>query len=387
MSRTASGGSSVASLASLVLLTCTFPTYAGDTRWNVQSGDWDSAGNWTAGIPESDDVAFVRNGGTASISGEMSAVSATLFVGHSQGQSGQVTQSGGTNSPGGLYVGYGEEGTYLLSAGELSVSGSTIIGYEPSGDGDLTQSGGTVSVSRALSIGAGYGSGTYNLNGGTCEVTEDLVVGKVGSSGYMGISGTATCTVTEYLYVGQSEGTGTLELKSSDVTLQVGDGLQFGTNSTFSISDEGGATITMTGCNSAVEVWNTDSDDMDGFGRLTLVFEGAHATGTKKLELAGKDEGLDASAFDSDNFVLDGLQVGKDGVGQWGGPVRLEVIDDFDNQPGWVGDEVLYVNTLDIQQDGTFDQESVDDNAIYYKNGGDPKRLYMGDATLDGMVN
>ena len=213
-------------LCCLSLLALALPGHAAESKyWNVATGNWDIGSNWSPnGAPGSDDTVYVRNGGTATIRTSHPAVWSTLYVGHSGGDSGGVTQTGSDSSGGNLYVGYGAQGTYTLSGGTLDVSSGVHLGYGASGEGKLTQSGGTLEATD-LWIGKLSGAaGTYSLSGGTCDLAGLLYVAGAGTTGYMGISGSATCAVGSDLLVAPSGGTGELELKSSTCTLEVAGG-------------------------------------------------------------------------------------------------------------------------------------------------------------------
>ncbi len=97
----------------------------------------------------------------------------TEIVGNSS--TGSLTQSGGTNSVAGLYIGNkpGSSGTYSLSgSGTLGSTVREYVGY--SGTGVFNHSCGTNTVANGLDIGYNTGSsGTYNLSG----------------SGYLAVSG------------------------------------------------------------------------------------------------------------------------------------------------------------------------------------------------------
>ena len=95
----------------------------------------------------------------------------------------------------------------------------------------------------------------------------------------------------------------------------------------------------------------------------------------QRLEVAGADLGPDPNAW-TDNFALGELMIGE------GSCVRL--IDEFDNQLDGDGNEALYVHTLDIRGCGWIDLDGL---ALYYRNGGAPKRLLYADADLDGDVD
>ncbi len=202
-------------LAAAALLLLSSPQARADDTWNVASGDWSSAGNWSGSVvPTSTDNADIFNDGTVTITqtgevcnslsidsstgnGSVQMTSGSLTVGSSAfvGYSGMgnFTQSGGTNSCndyyGGLYLGYnsGSSGTYSLTGtGELFTS-NEYVGY--SGTGNFTQSGGSnATYYSTLFVGYSAGSsGTYSLSnsGQLSELNE-----------YVAYSGTGNFTQT-----------------------------------------------------------------------------------------------------------------------------------------------------------------------------------------------
>jgi len=96
------------------------------------------------------------------------------------------------------------------------------------------------------------------------------------------------------------------------------------------------------------------------------------------VEAAGEDRGAAAAGWD-ENFALHTIELGS---GAAAGRIRL--LDAFDNQPGWVGDEALYTGTLVMNAGATIDPNGL---RLYYRNAGDPKQFFNGDANLDGAVN
>ena len=125
---------------------------------------------------------FIQSGGTSTMSNFLSVGSSspgsncsyTLSGGMLTVSEGEYvsnfTQSGGTNSTGGLSVGLVNYGTgtgiYTLNGGLLS-DGTSIFGSgDAAGIGIFNQSGGTHSLSSTLQLGeGGASSGTYNLSG------------------------------------------------------------------------------------------------------------------------------------------------------------------------------------------------------------------------------
>src|SRR6266513_1634498 len=56
---------SLARWALLTLLATSVPAFAQTTVWTDATGDWFTATNWSAGVPDSSTTAQINNGGTA----------------------------------------------------------------------------------------------------------------------------------------------------------------------------------------------------------------------------------------------------------------------------------------------------------------------------------
>jgi len=122
--------------------------------------------------------------------------------------------------------------------------------------------------------------------------------------------------------------------------------------------------------------YNTDPADLSGLGNLELIFEGV-ATVLAPFEIRGRDLGAVLEGFDV-NFALGTLTLGGADIRQ------VQLVDTFDNQPGWSGSEALYVSNLIMNAGATVD---LNDLHLYYLNGGAPKQFFNGDADLDGDVD
>ncbi|MBN1942595.1 MAG: PEP-CTERM sorting domain-containing protein [Phycisphaerae bacterium] len=81
---------------------------------------------------------------------------------------------------------------------------------------------------------------------------------------------------------------------------------------------------------------------------LTLIFE-CGLESVAALEVAGEDRGVGYAGF-FENFALDTLQIGSEEA-----DACLQLIDAFDNQLDWDGDEVLYVENLILNEGSTLD--------------------------------
>src|SRR6187399_3192270 len=92
--------------------------YADDFTWNVASGDWNNAANWTTINPGGPQDRFVNNGGTALITADTSLPIRDIKIGLGAGTSGFVVQTAGVATTGGgnwAFIGdTGGTGTYTI---------------------------------------------------------------------------------------------------------------------------------------------------------------------------------------------------------------------------------------------------------------------------------
>jgi len=405
--------------------------------WSVSTGNWSVSGNWTpTGVPGYYDNACIDNGGTATV--DCNASIQHLHVGrYNAASTSQVAHPGNWQLvvDENLHVGWaaGAEGEYEIGDGSLIVRGEAWIGGHDGvpcagAAGAIVNDGGYNEIQGQMNLGAGLGDaagdGTYALTSQDSRVVakERVYLGHaLGGSGllridhgeatledclWVGYDGdgqlvvdhSSTLEVLRDLCIANCLGEGSFEIKSEGATITVGRDFILGEwGAVFTISDQDGATITMSGVDSNVVIAeDVSAADVSGLGLLTLVFQAEdEEAATKGLEAAGVAvagvEGVPASSedFDADNFVLKELVVGKEGAGDTYGPVMLEPVDDEDNQDDGEDDEAVYVETLTITAGGTFayDEDALVTRPIYYLNSGDPKKLFGGDADLDGDVD
>jgi hypothetical protein len=215
---------------------------ADDTYWILPPpavDDWFEATNWTLGVPNSSDYAYITNGGEAWIAAH-DAEAYYLYLGYDTGESGALTQTGGTNTLGwALHLGSysGAEGTYELSGtGSLSAN-YEYIGY--SGTGTFTQTGGANTLGGTLFLGH-YGTGTFTQTGGTNTVGLELFLGSYsGGQGTYELSGTASLSAdSEYIGL---YGTGTFTQTGGTNTIcyDLHLGLNSGAEGTYELSGDG----------------------------------------------------------------------------------------------------------------------------------------------------
>ena len=350
------------------------------TKWTGGTGDWFGWTNWDSGVPLPCQNAYIDNGGTAQISAGDAVAEYLAIMGSGTSTNGTVVLSGGTlttqkenigtngsgtgtfTQTGGThtaadYVAVGgwssSKGFYNLENGDLSATNVYVSQFYNS-QGTFTQSGGTLTA-NGLYVGCGghnYGptkGGIYRISGGDLSVGELVVSYEYVRPGF-----------TPYGY-----GYGTLDIQDAAATITVSDQLTFGPYSTFTAVP--GATIHMTG--SGFDNRNTDPDDLAGLENLTLIFEGGSAT-LDPFEVAGEDMGYTFRGFEG-NFVLGGLTVG--GTTEIG---RVQLVDVFDNQPGWTGAEALYVWDFNMGAGSYLDLNGL--NLYYFHGSIDPDATVVG---------
>ncbi len=325
----------------------TFTSLPQDNRWKGTTGSWATSTNWTNGAPTASQDLYVDNGGTARITGG-TVSSGYVMVGMDNGGANTVEHTGGAHSlSGALYVGLrsGSNGTYSLGGTGSVSAGRVLIGM--GGTGRFTQTGGTLNSSTDLLIGE-YGGGTYEISGGTLTAKK--------------------------LRVGDGSGSGLLDIGGAAPTITVTDTLRFGAGA--SLDAVTGSAIRVRG--SAVQIATTDAAAMGGLANLTLSLEAGTSVWTT-VEAAGRDLGLDPAGW-VENFAIGSLVLGA-GTGREG---RLTLANAVDNTPGWDANEALYVDILQLNAGASIDLGGM---SLYYRNGGDPKKLFFGDTTLDGAVD
>ena len=196
------------------------------TDWQVQTGDWNTASNWSNGVADSLTSATIDNGGSALVLGSASASSVALgFFGD-----GTVIVNGASSTlttPG--YIQAGAFGTGRLTVengGAVRVDGYLQMGLLPDSDGTTMVTGTGSSLVVLGDIVAG-GSGTGRLaitNGGVATGGGNVEIGfESGGNGTILVSGSGSRLTSDHvLYVGYL-GTGSLTVADGAI-VQVGGG-------------------------------------------------------------------------------------------------------------------------------------------------------------------
>jgi len=337
--------------------------------WITGSGTYElsGTGELTAG---SEQVGLMGTGGFTQ-SGGSNSVTGTLFIGGTPGFSSTYLFTDGKLSAESQYVGYEGTGTFTQNGGVNTVGSELVLGYRAGSSGtyELDSVGAQLS---ALDQYVGYeGAGTFVQSAGSNQVAGTLWIGyEGGSNGTYETSG-GTLDVANLVVGGGTAGT----LEINDASAQIAVSQKLRLRSKASIVAVSGAAIHMTGA--AFENESTDPAAMAGLANLKLIFEGG-AAALDSFEVAGRDFGAVAEGW-IENFVLGGLTLGGADAG------RIQLVDLFDNQPDWEGQEALYVEDLAFVGPGS----GVDLNGLnlYFRNGGDPKQFSCGDADLNGKVD
>ena len=278
--------------------------------WNVSSGSWETAGNWTGGLPTLSSTADIYNGGTATVS-KTGDVCNTLVLGGTAG-SGTLTVAGtgGLAVGATLYVGKSGVGTLnITGTGAESVSaGTEDVGYAGTGTVTLSDSLGINTVSGLLDLGGSSttSSGTYNLTAGSLSVTGTEYLGDVGHGTFAQSGGTNHVTVA--LYVGSgSTGTGTYNLYGGSIIAP-----------TEYLGYSGTATFTETNGSNAISGNLYLGYNAHGSGTYSLSTTGSPTLGTLSAvsEYVGYSGSGTLTQFGATNTLSGSLCVGYNAGGQ-----------------------------------------------------------------------
>lgn len=310
-------------LGAFALLTAaSAPPVAAQTVWTGGTGDWTSAGNWSAGIPNPGTDAVIANGGTATVSANSAAQSLTVgstaagnlsltagtlalsgaaYIGSGSGN-GVVTLTGGTmTTAGDFLLGYFRTGTLNASGGTLTVSGTSYVGYSSTSTALVTSGSWTTGGDLYVGIDAGLGgAGTLTISGGTTTAGNVYAAVDLAASGTINLNGGVLAAAAVAESTGSGGGRlnfngGTLRATTSNATFisgfEAGD-LQLGA---------GGGTIDSNGFNIgfANVIQGAGALTKAGSGTLTLsganTYTGATNVNGGTLSLAGSNNIVSSS--------------------------------------------------------------------------------------------
>jgi hypothetical protein len=258
-----------------LFLATTSRLLAADIQFNVASGDWQTAGNWSpATVPGSPDFANVNQGRTVTInSGTGTVATSGDPLNHFSlggNQNGALAGNGSAIQTGGevfsawtrMGRGAGNTGTYTLSAGTLNAGvtgGGLFVGGEnDQGTGYLNMSGGRINAFGAFRVGhintasSGTSRGTMTMSAGTVASSADILVGhrEAGSGQAQGTFNLSGGTVTAPQFrVGVSNGGGnsfgTLDMSGGVISVSA-NGFRHGQGGGTAVLNLTGGTVNQT---------------------------------------------------------------------------------------------------------------------------------------------
>ena len=296
------------------------------------------------------------------------------YLGFMPGSIGGISLTGPnaswTNTQG-MHVGLSGAGYLTVSGGALVSCHHGALGYCHGSTADVRVSGddSTLTCTDSLAVG-----GRPTAPGGTASLLIDFA-GSVEVAGETHIWSSGAVTVRDgRLTTGMLDvAGGSLALDSPACEVVVSQCLRLGPGSSFSVVP--GTTIHMTG--SALENQSTDPLALAGLENLAMIFEGGNDD-VDPFEVAGMDLGATLDGW-NDNFALAMLRLGDADVG------RVQLVDLFDNQPGWTGNEALYVSELIVEDGSELDLNGL--NLYYYTASIDPgATILLNGGTLQSVT-
>jgi hypothetical protein len=239
--------------------------------------------------------------------------------------------------------------TNNISGNSFAFNGQLRLGRSgSSGTGSQILSNG--SSFNLTSLMVGYGSAdTFTINGGTLKVSNTLQIGGTGNGSVIVNGGTLNASS---IVLGTA-GAGTVNISDSSSVITVSTSLSIGANGSIIANPD--SIIHMTG--SIFDNKSSTPAALAGLLNIKMIFEGG-SNHNDTFEIAGKDLGGVNEGLIS-NFALGTLQIGGANIG------KIKLIDSFDNQPAWNGNESLYVTNLILGSGSTIDLNGLN---LYYLN-------------------
>ncbi len=207
-------------LLCIAILATTFavcPVWAATKNWNVGTGNWNAAGNWSpAGVPGTVTVDTVNispaDGVARTVTYDYAGAPINLGVltidltGAGANRT-TISMAANNLTTTGFLLGSSGRATFDQSGGIVTGNNAgldSVIGHLATGNGIYNLSGtGALSVARDLYVG-NLGRGTFNQTGGTTSVAATLRIGaQAGSTGTSTISNSASLTANNAI-VGNS---------------------------------------------------------------------------------------------------------------------------------------------------------------------------------------
>ncbi|WP_448091823.1 autotransporter outer membrane beta-barrel domain-containing protein [Pseudomonas lini] len=330
-------------LAGTVELTVLPSAVQAATSWNVASGNWLTAGNWSGGAPVTGTQTFITNGGTATLGVSSAATGATgqLVVGHTaagtlivqngstlsssaealfgnvSGSTGTVTITGGSTwaNTGRIEVGRNGTATLTISgASSVTSTSNVLVGSGTGGSGTVivTGSGSSLTETGGVMVVGHFGTGTLSiLNGGEVNTGGMLQVGNVaGVTGTINVDGSgSTLTAGSTIIVGDS-GTGIVAVSNG--------GAVSGLTTILGNSSTGVGAVTVDGSGSTWAATGALVVGQSGKGTLTIT-NGADVSTTGAIQIGNATSTSSGTVqVDGSGSTLttgDAIYVGSTGTG------------------------------------------------------------------------
>lgn len=357
----------------------TFSTLRVGSAWggvSDRTGSFDIQG----GIVNTDDM-YVSDGydakGTIYLRNDAVLNVSDYFKLGSTGTTARFYHYGGDLNAHYLSIGYTNTTDYYnFYEGKINSYNTTL-----QAKGYFNQSGGAHIVDNDLSFGkSNYSSPQYHLTGGTLHVKGNILEynsSSLSSTSYFYINGgtlthDGSLSGIDNFYIGNSENseyalngtffqvenmliggtstTGKFTINDTSIPVEISKNLQF--NKKAHIEVVKGSNLSLTG---SLKNYIQDPDRMNDFNNLSLTFEGG-SEDFNPFEVGGKDLGnVDVGTVF--NFAMDTLTLGGADIG------KVRLVDSYDNQLGWDGNEALYVDALILQAGSYLDLNGLN---IYY---------------------
>ncbi len=212
--------------------------FGDQTYWQGGIGSWFDPANWASGVPTTDHVAYISNGGTAEITTGV-AEPDNLVVDGSWLSSRVVLEDGGGLLTEALAVGWAGRGNFVQTGGVSETHVFALAAYGRSSHGTYEFSDGRLIVTGYAEIGI-WGTGHFILTGSRHDVSGHLDLGRQsGSSGTYELSGDARLSAG-YQTIG-NEGKGTFIQTGAIHTIQgwLDVGLEDGSDGIYKLQDGG----------------------------------------------------------------------------------------------------------------------------------------------------
>jgi T5SS/PEP-CTERM-associated repeat protein len=241
---------SFASVVQLCSLTCVFAvvnTVSAQTLWTAGTGDWNTASNWTLGVPNAaSGTAFdavIENGGTAQLTGPPNGSVRRLRIGRTAGGGNLVVDAATLTVTENLHLNETSSApaSVTVQNGATVSSPSTVVGYTSNSNTNFIISGAGTTFNAATQFIVGnLGAGTASLtvdDGGVLTSGTGWVGNGTGATGVAAVRNPGSRWSTATTLTVGNIGTGTLAIEDQGVVFV---GTTLAINGTSNVNLDGG---------------------------------------------------------------------------------------------------------------------------------------------------